>query len=374
MTRVDVGLTVPAGSDPSVFRAAVRLGRLIGLDSLFLFDHLQDFAPRAVWRSRGFTWMTKRQPSPHQQGDPFVIHASLAKLAGNVRLGVGVTEPLRNHPVTIARAGATLGALTKRPPVIGIGAGERMNTEPYGIEFTRQVSKAAEAVEILRRCFSDPGPITFKGDYYNLNQAPFDLTSHGAVPELWVAAQGPRMIRLAARHGDGWLPAFGPSPERYEEAYRQLLDAVKDAGREPTAITPSLQAEALMVPSQKEAEELMRTSRFVRFNAVAAWPATTWASVGATHPFGPEYRGFIDLIPERLDPAALETAIRDVPQEVLHTGLLWGTADNIIASIRELQTAGLAHITLIPTSYPISSRLAKYMWWALRQIIRGLRS
>lgn len=372
MAPVRVGLAVPTGSDPGVFRGALRLGRMIGLDCLLLFDHLQDFTPREVWRSPRFTWMTRKQPSPHDQGDPFVVLGSLAKVAGKVRLGVGVTEPLRNHPVTLARAGATLASLTKRAPILGIGAGERMNTEPYGIEFTGQVSKTAEALEIMRRCLSQPGSITYDGDYHHLEDAPFDLTAHVTVPELWVGAHGPRMLDLAARFGDGWMPYFGPSPERYEEAYTQLVTDMHAAGRQRTALTPSLHVGAVLAPSMREAEEVLRTARFVRFNAVTVWPAATWEAVGASHPFGSDYRGFLDVIPEQLDVAMLEESMRDVPPEVLKAGLLWGTPDSIIGEIRQLESAGLRHIAIAPISYPISSRLANYMWWALRRIITEL--
>lgn len=375
MARVAVGLAVPAGSDPAVFRGAMRISRMIGLDSFMLFDHFQDFASRSMWRSNGYTWMAKKQASPHDQMDPFVVLASLARSAGHVRLGVSVTEPLRNHPVSIARSGATLASMTRRRPIVGVGAGERMNTEPYGIDFTGQVSRTGEALAVLNMCISRSESITHHGRYFNLADAPVDLTNDSSLrPEIWVAAQGPRMLELAARYGDGWLPAFGPSPDRYETAHVALSSFASDAGRDPAAITASLQSEVLLTPSRDEAQRLMKTSRFVRYNAVAAWPAAMWGEVGAQHPFGSDYRGFTDLIPERVDSGLIEAAIERVPDEVLRNGLLWGTAEDIARSIRELETAGLQHISLVPTSYPISKRLANYMWWSLRRIARILRS
>ena len=48
--------------------------------------------------------------------------------AGRMRIGVAVTEMLRRHPVMVAQAALTLSELTKRPLILGVGAGERLNT------------------------------------------------------------------------------------------------------------------------------------------------------------------------------------------------------------------------------------------------------
>ena len=74
-----------------------------------------------------------------------------------MRLGVGVTEPIRRHPVLIAQAMMTLSHLTKRAPILGIGAGERMNIDPYGLDFSEPVTRLEEALQIIRLCLSAPG-------------------------------------------------------------------------------------------------------------------------------------------------------------------------------------------------------------------------
>jgi phthiodiolone/phenolphthiodiolone dimycocerosates ketoreductase len=262
--------------------------------------------------------------------------------------------------------------MTSRPPVLGIGSGERMNTEPYGVPFDRPVSRFEEAIHVLRMCLDEPGSIDFKGEFYKLDRAPFDLRVPGRKPEIWVAAQGPRMLRIAGKYADGWLPGFGPSPERYESALRSLRDSARQAGRDPDSIMPSLQVGMALAPTTDEAMEALR-SRHTRFHAVTSGSAETWRAVGHSHPLGDSYRGFVDVIPEDLDAGDLEDAMSNVPDEVLQETNLWGSVDDIVAAIRQLGDAGLRHISLIPSTYPVDQRLANYTWRVFPSIVRRLR-
>ena len=373
MSRIAVGISSPAGPSAGLFSGLLRFGRVVGLDSFLLWDHLQDFTPRAVWRSPGFSWMADKQESPHSQAEPFAMLAHLARSAGRIRLGVGVTDTLRHHPVSVARSIITLATMTRSAPILGVGAGERMSTEPYGISFDHPVGRFEEAVRILRRCLDEPGSIDFAGDFYTLDRAPFDLTApKGKKPEIWVAAQGPRMLQIAGKYADGWLPAFGPSPGHYESGLRRLRESALAAGRPQDAITPSLQIGMVVAPTREEARVALR-SRNVRFHAVTSASPQAWREAGLEHPLGAAYRGFVDVIPENLDPAQLEEAMAAVPDEVLQQTNLWGTIDDIVASIRDLGDAGLRHISLIPASYPVNKKLANYTWRALPGIIRRLR-
>ena len=45
----------------------------------------------------------------------------------------------------VANEWLTLDHITKGRAILGIGAGERENIEPYGLDYSRQVSKFEEA-------------------------------------------------------------------------------------------------------------------------------------------------------------------------------------------------------------------------------------
>jgi len=48
----------------------------------------------------------------------------------------------------------TLAHLSPRAPILGIGAGERLNTEPFGLSVSHQVSRLEEALQIIRMAFT----------------------------------------------------------------------------------------------------------------------------------------------------------------------------------------------------------------------------
>ena len=162
---ISVGLQLGTQPPLSAVRAFLLAARAMRLDSVMVIDHFQNIFPRAIW-DRELTWLAAQRPSPHEIFDYQVLLGSLASRAGRLRLGVGVTEPIRRHPVLIAQAMMTLSHLTKRAPILGVGAGERMNIDPYGLDFSEPVSRLEEALQIIRLCLSARGPITFSGEHY----------------------------------------------------------------------------------------------------------------------------------------------------------------------------------------------------------------
>ena len=207
--RIATGMYAPPNLPMSDIRMLTAMARLDHLDSLFVYDHFQDFYPTALW-DRDFTWAARRVRSPHALFEYQTLLGSLAARAGRMQLGVGVTKPIGRHPVLIAQAALTLAHLTKRAPILGIGTGERMNIEPYGLPGTHAVDRIEEALQIIRRCFTSQGPIDFAGKHFRLERAVMDLEPPpGRTPEIWIAAHGLRMLQLTGRYGDGWLPIIG---------------------------------------------------------------------------------------------------------------------------------------------------------------------
>ncbi len=135
----------------------------------------------------------------------------------------------------------TLSHLTKRAPILGIGAGERMNLDPYGLDSSEPVARLEEALQIIRLCLSAQGPITFCGKHYRLARARMDLKPpSGKVPEIWIAGHGPRMLQLTGRYGDGCYPTTVVSPQEYAVKLATVRAAAAEAGRNAASITPAL--------------------------------------------------------------------------------------------------------------------------------------
>lgn len=375
MTTPAIAVGLQIGTQPplTTTRAFVVLARLMRLDSVMAIDHFQNIFPRAIW-NREFSWLAAQRPTPHEHFDYQVLLGYLAARAGRMRLGVGVTDPIRRHPVLLAQAMLTLAHLTRRAPILGIGAGERLNIEPYGLDFTHVVSRLEEALQIIQLCFCSRGPIDFAGRHYRLDRAIMDLKAPpGRLPEIWIGAHGPRMLELTGRYGDGWYPTMIASPAEYAASLERVRAAAQRAGRDPQAITPALHRFAVIGRTEQEARALLQT-RAIRAFGLAA-PAELWHRAGAEHPFGERFNGLIDFLPERYDRATIEQAIAAVPPALVEAGpLLWGTPEQVADQLRAYGEAGLRHVVLAPVSGLVSQRAALYGLLATRRIARLLRS
>ncbi len=367
-----VGIGVGATPPVRQIRAMANLARLLRLDSVWIPDHLVGWFAPSIWDER-LSWMARGSGSPDAYFDVQVLTGHLASRVGRVQLGVGVTEPIRRHPVVIAQAFLTLAHLTRRPPILGIGPGERENTEPFGFDFSRPVARLGEALEVLRLCLDGDGPLRYEGEFFRLDGGHLDLKAPpGRKPEVWIAAHGPRMLELAGRFGDGWYPTIPMGPGAYRTSLDRIREAAVRAGRDPDGIVPALQAFVAIAPTDAAAYRLLG-SRALRYLALLA-PDWAWRAAGATHPFGEGFRGLVDFVPSAYSHTELEEAIAAVPVELVAEQMYWGSPHRVAAALQALGEVGLQHVVLAPASGLVSRRAALYAIRALPGLVRRLRS
>ena len=140
----------------------MRLCKAFGVDSLFIPDHLSTVTPPAAW-SADATPAARAIPSEAAFFEPFMMLGMMSARLRRVRLGTGVTEPFRHHPATLAQAFVTLDHLTHGRAILGIGAGERENIEPYGIPFAARTKRLEEALSIIRELWRAGRAGRFRG-------------------------------------------------------------------------------------------------------------------------------------------------------------------------------------------------------------------
>ena len=361
------------GSQPPLSRIqmATRLARVVGMDVGWVTDHFLGFFPQALW-DKEFTWLADRDGTPHAYFDYQVILGHLAARAGKLRLGVGVTEPVRRHPVQLAQSFLTLAHLTRRAPILGIGAGEAENTVPYGLDFRQPVSRLEDALAVIRLCLDSRGPIDHRGPFFTLERAVMDLAPpDGNRPEIWVAAHGPRMLRLTGTYGDGWYPTLPMSPAEYETSLAVIQAAARAAGRDPAAIVPGFQHHAILAPTERAAYKLLDT-KAIRFLALLM-PAPLWWKYGYEHPFGDQYRGIVDFTPQHHTRAELDAVIAQVPVDVMTAAGFVGTPRQVEDELAAYFDAGLRHLVIQPVGALASRRDAVFSVRSAIAIQRRLR-
>jgi phthiodiolone/phenolphthiodiolone dimycocerosates ketoreductase len=230
--RVTIGLGV--GTQPPVRRIALtaRAARAARFDAVWTVDHFQGWFPQEMW-NRDMSWMASPESTPHAYFDYQALIGYLAGRVGSMQIGVGVTEVVRRHPVLLAQTAMTWSHLTRSAPILGIGAGERENTVPYGLSFDRPVAQLADALPIVRRCFESRGPFDYNGEFYNLDKAMMDLEPAPGQDaadldrRTWSPNAGsgrPLRRRL--------VPDGADDPDRYAESLTRIRNSAKSTGRD----------------------------------------------------------------------------------------------------------------------------------------------
>ncbi len=159
-----------------------------------------------------------------QGHSPFVwsVIGGIAQATEKLRLGTGVTCPtIRIHPAIIAQATATSAAMMEGRFFLGVGTGEALNEHILGDKWPPhdiRLEMLEEAVEVIRLLWQG-GEQSFYGRYYTVENARI-YTLPEKLPEIYVAAAGPKMAEAAGRFGDG-LISTSPEKEltrKFEEA------------------------------------------------------------------------------------------------------------------------------------------------------------
>ncbi len=343
---LSVGIETNCTAPMNLERLSMRLFTLMGVDSLFLPDHYLSFVPRPVWDPQ-FTPAAKVIPSPDAYFDPFVMMGMMAATYRRPRIGTGVTEPLRRHPATLAQAFVTLDHLSRGRAILGIGNGERENTEPYGIPFTKRVARLDEALAIIRRLWESKGePVDFDGSFWRLRKAIFATPLYNnKTPVIWVAAHAPKMLALTGRHGDGWYPTKKLTPDEYASCLERIRTSAAEAGRTLANFEPAMQIQTAIGTERKKVLEGLASNRAAAAMAMLL-PGALWAKHGLQHPLGNDFEGFPDFVPQEITEGHIDAACRQVTPELLGDGIFAGSVDDIVAEVRPLVAAGLRHVVI----------------------------
>ncbi len=171
--------------------------------------------------------------------------SALAVHTKKIKLATGVSDTYRYHPAALAQKAATLDIISEGRAILGIGIGEAMNLAPYCIPYDKPVARTEEALDIIRRLWSEDF-FDFDGSYYKLRKAfiqpkpsvPVSETKFRPTVPIFVAASSPRTMEMVAKYGDGWLPANLPTSE-YSSGLKRIRDMAKKYERDPDAIEPA---------------------------------------------------------------------------------------------------------------------------------------
>jgi F420-dependent oxidoreductase-like protein len=121
-------------------------------------------------------------------------------------------------PAATAMAAMTLDHLSGGRVILGLGAsGPQVVEGWYGQPYPKPLARTREYVQIVREIVAREKPVEFSGEQYQMPLAggtglgkPLKSTIHPFRTDLpiYLGAEGPKNVALAAEIADGWLPLF----------------------------------------------------------------------------------------------------------------------------------------------------------------------
>jgi alkanesulfonate monooxygenase SsuD/methylene tetrahydromethanopterin reductase-like flavin-dependent oxidoreductase (luciferase family)/predicted kinase len=214
----------PWGEDPAGWLRGIALAAdQAGFAGLALMDHLIQI-PQV-----GSVW----EPIP----EPWVTLGMLAGLDTDLRLGTLVTPVTFRPAGVVAKAVATLDAISGGRAFCGIGAGwwEREH-RAFGLPFPaagERLDSLESAIETMRALWR-PGTKAYDGQRVTLPETTCYPRPVGEVPVIVGGSGERRTLRIAARLADG---CNVPSDVDTVDAKRAVLERhCREAGRDPDEV------------------------------------------------------------------------------------------------------------------------------------------
>jgi probable F420-dependent oxidoreductase len=202
-----------------------RTAEDVGLDSLWLGDHLLYDLPGGVTRGPWEVWTSL---------------AAVAAVTSRVELGPFVASTAFHAPAMLAKMAATVDGISGGRLVLGLGAGwNEREYAAYGFPFDQRISRFEEAFTVIRTLLRE-GRIDHHGRFHDLTDCVLDPppTRPGG-PPLMLGSTGPRMLRIALPHVDlwnTWWSDYGNSPDEFARLRERVDSAAAEAGRAPNEV------------------------------------------------------------------------------------------------------------------------------------------
>jgi F420-dependent oxidoreductase-like protein len=253
-----------------------------------------------------------------------------------IKLGTAIVQISARTPAATAMAALTLDHLSGGRLILGLGvSGPQVVEGWYGQSFAKPLARMREYIGILRDIWARTGPVTNDGPHYPLPLPdgtglgkPLKASLHPLREDIpiYLAAEGPKNIAMAAELCDGWLAIFY-SPE-HEDLYRGPLEegfARPNARRRPEDFEVAATVPLIVTDDPESAMDAVRPMYALYFGGMGARSANFHANVPIRMGFEAEVAKIQDLyLSGKKDEAAAA-----VPSALIEQLTLIGPADKV---------------------------------------------
>ena len=167
---------------------------------------------------------------------PEIFMAVAADRTRHIKLGSGVISLPYHHPLMVANRMVQLDHMTHGRVMLGVGPGA-LPGDAYmmGIPHEVQRERMDEALGIVLRLFTETEPITYKSDWFELNEAMLQLRPYQKpyMPVAVASVQTPAGVALAGKYSAAVLTITVPrDPSSGPSNLRALWDIAEESAAE----------------------------------------------------------------------------------------------------------------------------------------------
>ncbi|MFI1190420.1 LLM class flavin-dependent oxidoreductase [Streptomyces californicus] len=275
------------------------------------------------------------------RSDAASVLGLVAGQTSTIALASGVMQIPGRPPGMAALTAATLDALSGGRFRLGLGVSNPDVSQGwYGVPFGAPLARTREYVEIVRRALTGD-PVTFEGRHFRLSAgdsgAPLHLLTEppGRRVPVYLAAVGPRALRLAGEIADGWIGVF-TSPEAVADALVEIRGGRRSAGLDMSGfeVLPSLPTAIADDPDT--AVDALR-GQYVYLLGIGDLERNFYCAMARRMGFGDA----ITVMRERLAAGDRAGAAAAVPPDLIDRTALVGPVPRIAERMRAYADAGV---------------------------------
>lgn len=195
--------------EPDLLCRAAETAEAVGLDSLWLSDHI-----------------VTRNPTL----DITCLFSMIAARTKKLKMGPSVLTLPARHPIQIAKTYATLDYISGGRMIMAVGSGSDVrDLEACGVPSQERGKRLDEGIGILRRLWTEDN-VTHHGQFYDFENVTINPKPKRGPLDIWIGGKSDAILKRVVRLGDGWFPAL-TSPDEFKRDMDKLIAFGEEAGR-----------------------------------------------------------------------------------------------------------------------------------------------
>ncbi|HEY3687915.1 MAG TPA: LLM class flavin-dependent oxidoreductase [Streptosporangiaceae bacterium] len=290
----------------------------------------------------------------HDALTPLAYYAAVTE---RVRLVTGIAQLGARTPANLAMSAMAMQAMSHGRFVLGLGtSGPQVMEGWHGVRFDRPVTRTRETIDILRMATAGE-KVAYDGDVYTLplpdgEGVPIRSRLPAVRIPIYLAALGPRNLRLTGAAADGWI---GNSffPETADVFLDQIRAGAAEAGRTLADLDVTVAVSVEFTEDAEEAGRRHADGYAFTFGAMGSAKTNFYNDAFVRQGYGEDVRA-VQALWRAGDRTA---AARRVPTAIgLGTNLI-GTDDMVAGRLRQYRDAGVTTLRVGPAGATHAERL-----------------